>query len=108
MHFGVPDAEETDLQAGTMWHCNFSLMKTLDFIDPDLRLGAVGYYGKQLEKDDIDGYPEAEAKEEVFGIGPGIHWRNQGVIWSLKTYFESSAENRPKGTRVVLRIINSF
>ncbi|MFP4393466.1 MAG: transporter [Desulfohalobiaceae bacterium] len=106
--FGAPEAEETDLQAGSMWHCNFSLMKTLDFIDTDLRLGAVGYYGKQLEEDEIDNYPELEVKEEVFGIGPGLHWMNKGVVWSLKTYFESSVENRPKGTRVVLRIINSF
>lgn len=107
--FGVPGAEETDLQAGSMWHCNFSLMKTLDFIHPNLRFGAVGYYGKQLEDDDIDDYPDNDTKEEIFGIGPALHWMSsKGFILSLKTYFESQAENRPEGTRVVLRLINSF
>ena len=108
--FGVPGATETDLQAGAMWHCNFSFMKTLDFIDPNLRLGAVGYYGKQLEEDDVDDYPflEEDSEEQIFGIGPGLHWMHKGVIWSLKAYFESNAENRTEGSRVVLRIINRF
>ncbi len=103
-----PKAEETDLQAGSMWHCNFSLMKSLNFLDPNLRLGAVGYYGKQLQDHDIDGYPDGNTKEEVLGIGPGLHWKSKGSIFRLKTYFESNTENRTEGTRIVLRIINSF
>jgi hypothetical protein len=100
-------AQETDLQAGSMWHFNFALSKTLDFIDPNLRLATVGYYGKQLERDDIDGFTP-DTKEEIFGIGPGIHWMNKGVIYSLKTYFESGADYRPEGTRTVFRVITAF
>ncbi len=103
-----PGADEVDLQAGSMWHFNFALSKTIDFIDPNLRLGAVGYYGKQLERDDIGGASAADTKEEVFAIGPGLHWMNKGVIYSLKTYFEDNVDNRPDGTRVVLRIITAF
>lgn len=105
----VPGTDvETDLKAGTMWHFNFALSKTLDCIDPNLRFGAVGYYGRQLEKDDIDGFPVGDTKEDVFAMGPGIHWMNKGVIYSLKTYFEDRVDNRPDGTRVVLRIITRF
>lgn len=106
-YIAQPGAEETDLQVGNMYHFNYSLMKTLDFIDPKLRLGVVGYYGKQLEEDDIDDYPDPD-EEQIFAIGPGIHWMHKGMMWSLKTYFESEAENRTEGTRVVFRIINHF
>ena len=99
--------DAVDLKAGTMWHFNFALSKTLDFIDPNLRLGAVGYYGKQLDRDEIDGN-SVDGKEKVFGIGPGLHWMNKGVIYSLKAYFEDNVEYRPDGTRVVFRIITRF
>jgi hypothetical protein len=103
----APGAGEMDLQPGSMWHFNFALSKTLGFIDPNLRLAAVGYYGKQLERDDIDGF-KPDTKEEIFGIGPGIHWMNKGVIYSLKTYFEDNASYRPEGTRTVFRVITAF
>ncbi len=99
--------DAVDLKAGTMWHFNFALSKTLDCIDPNLRLAAVGYYGKQLERDEVDGN-SVDGKEKVFGMGPGLHWMNKGVIYSLKAYFEDKVEYRPDGTRVVFRIITRF
>lgn len=102
---------ETELQAGTMWHFNYSFMKKLNFIEPNLRIGIVGYYAKQLEDDDIDNFStlENDTKEQVFAIGPGLYWRTKtGIVLSLKAYFESQVENRPEGNRLVLRIINKL
>ena len=99
---------ETDIQPGSMWHFNFAVSKTMDFLDPNLRLGLVGYYGKQLERCDMDDVSNRDEKEEIFGIGPGIHWMRNNVIYSLKTYFEDSVEYATEGNRVVFRMITSF
>jgi hypothetical protein len=101
--------DDTDIQAGALYHCNYSLWKKLDFIDPKLDIGVVGYYGKQLKDDELDGHDLDDSEEEVFAIGPGISWMAPtGTIIRLKAYFESNAENRPEGERFVLRIIQKL
>ncbi len=102
------DFNDHDLEAGELWHFNYSLMKTLDFINPNLRFGVVGYYGQQLSEDEVDGVKLQNSEEEVFAIGPALHYIHKGMIFSLKTYFESEVENRPEGEKVVFRIIIPF
>mgnify|MGYP006290950051 CR=1 FL=1 len=100
---------DTDIQAGCLYHCNYSLWKSLDFIDPKLQLGIVGYYGKQLEDDELNGNDIDRSKEEIFAIGPGLSWTSPtGTTIRLKTYFETEAENRAEGSRIVLRIIQKI
>ncbi len=100
---------DTDIQAGCLYHFNYSLTKSLDFIDPNLRLGVVGYYGKQLENDELEGHDIHNSKEQIFAIGPGISWRTPtGIIFSLKAYFENQAENRTEGEKVVFRMIQKL
>ena len=107
--FGGPlDGQTVDMQAGSMYHFNYSFMKTLDFIDPMLRFGIVGYYGTQLEEDEIDDQDLDNSKEEIFAIGPALHYIYKGTVLSLKTYFESGAENRPEGERITFRMIYRF
>ena len=111
--FMTPDGRTHDLEPGMLYHFNYSLMKTLDFISPMLRFGVVGYYGKQIDEDQIDDKDwdsvfGTSSEEEVFAIGPALHYIHKGMVFSLKTYFESSTENRPEGERVVLRIILPF
>jgi len=101
--------EKEDLQAGMLWHFNYDLMKTVDFISPNLMVGAAGYYGKQLTDDEIDEHDVSGSKEEIFAIGPAIWWLNdKGTVFSLRAYFESGAENRTEGERVAARIIIPF
>jgi hypothetical protein len=100
---------ETNIQAGYLYHCNYSLWKSLEFIDPKLQIGIVGYYGKQLADDELNGHDIDETKEEIFALGPGLSWTAPtGTTIRLKAYFESEAENRPEGNRVVLRIIQKI
>ncbi|OQX63795.1 MAG: hypothetical protein B5M56_01730 [Desulfococcus sp. 4484_241] len=94
-----------ELQPGKLWHFNYSVMKTVDFISPMLRVGVAGYYGHQLEDDEVDGVAIPGTKEKIFAIGPAVHYIHKGTVFSLKTYFENGAENRPEGDMVVFRII---
>jgi hypothetical protein len=109
------DFNSHDMQAGDMWHMNFSLSKSLDFITPFLRFGAVGYYGQQLSNDKLDSSSVANSKERVFGIGPYLGYtyipegaRKPFAIVSLKAYKESMVENRAEGYRAVLRVTFPF
>ncbi|WP_024333785.1 SphA family protein [Desulfotignum balticum] len=109
------DFNEHDLEPGDLWHFNWSFSKSLDFIDPRLRLGVVGYYGKQLTNDQIDGVDIPNSKEKVFAIGPGIGYvhtpegaKKPPVIFSLKAYWESGVENRTEGRGVFFRTIIPF
>jgi hypothetical protein len=106
---------EHDLQAGNLWHFNFTASKSLDFISRTLRLGVVGYYGQQLTDDKLDSAHVSNSKEKVFAIGPGLSWmyfhkdeRAPAAIFSLKSYWESGVENRFQGNRTVFRMIIPF
>lgn len=106
---------EHDLKAGDLYRVLFSASKSLDFISPLLRFGAVGYYGKQLDNDEIDGNSIPNSKEKVFAIGPGVQYtwipkgaRAPAAIFSLKTYWESGVKNRTEGNKTVFRMAIPF
>lgn len=109
-HFAYnTENDDTDVQAGSLYHFNYSLWKSLDSLVPKLQIGLVGYYGDQLEDDELDGHDMDDSEEEVFAIGPGISWTAPtGTVLRLKAYFENEVENRPEGNRVVLRIIQKL
>ncbi len=109
------DFNTHDMQAGDIWHMNWSFSKSLDFISPMLRFGAVGYYGQQVTNDKLDSSSVSNSKERVFAIGPYIGYtyipegeRKPFAIVSLKAYQESMVENRAEGYRVVLRLTFPF
>ena len=69
----------------------------------------MGYYLKQLTDDKAGSAKLANSKEEVFGIGPGIHLiTNRGLFVEAKCIFETGAVNRFSGTRSCLRLTYSF
>jgi hypothetical protein len=113
--YGPTGPTTHDMEAGQMWHMNFSASKSLDFISPLLRLGVVGYYGQQTTDDKLDSSSVSNSKERIFGIGPylGYTYIRKGeraplAIFSLKSYWESSAKARAEGTRVVFRMTMPF
>ncbi len=93
-----------ELQAGPLYHFNYSASKTLPFLHPELRVGAVGYYLQQLSEDELDGRAIPDSKERVFAIGPGVSWIHKGMFLGLKVMFESGARNRPEGVKSVFQI----
>jgi len=95
--------QDLDMQPGTAFHFNYTVTKT--FFSENFRLGASGYFLKQLTDDDIEGHDVPNSKERVFAIGPVATLIRNGTYFCLSTMFESNVKNRPKGTKTVFRIV---
>ena len=97
-----------ELQAGQMYHFNYSVSKNLPFIHPYFRIGAVGYYLNQLTADEFDGQAMKTSHEKVFAIGPGIVYIHKGIFFGAKAMFETETEERFKGTKYVFQVRFKF
>ncbi|MEH6576496.1 MAG: transporter [Amphritea sp.] len=94
-----------DTQPGQAFHMNYAASYAFK---PGWRLGVAGYYLQQLTEHRIDGVEQADSKEQVFAIGPGLRYANQGNFFYLNAYFESNAENRTEGNKLTLRYSKVF
>ena len=96
-----------DTQAGQAFHVNFA--SAYEVIPKMLRIGINGYYLKQITDTKVNGNSVPDRREQVLGIGPGALFSfSQDSHLFFNLYFESSAENRPEGTRSVLRFVYHF
>jgi hypothetical protein len=93
------------VQPGQAFHANYAASYE---VVKGVRLGINGYALQQLTEDKVDGHSQANSEERVFGIGPGIKWSGHGLLLYLSSYFETGAENRPEGTKVVFRLSKVF
>ena len=93
------------VQPGQAFHANYAASYE---VVKGVRLGINGYALQQLTEDKVDGRSQANSEERVFGIGPGIKWSGNGLSLYLNSYFETGAENRPEGTKVVFRLSKVF
>ncbi len=93
------------IQPGQAFHANYAA--SYEFVK-GVRVGINGYALQQFTKDKIDGRSQANSKERVFGIGPGIKWSGDGLSLNLNSYFETGAANRPEGTKVFFRLSKVF
>jgi hypothetical protein len=91
-----------DTQVGDAFHMNYAVSYALS---DAWRVGAAGYYLNQLSDDEIDGVSQANSKEQVFAIGPGVQYFSHAHkgIFDFNAYFETGAENRTEGYRLVAR-----
>ncbi|MBR9985025.1 MAG: transporter [Desulfosarcina sp.] len=97
----------SDTQAGQAIHANFA--SAYEVIPKMLRVGVNGYYLKQISDTKVNGNSVPDRREQVLGIGPGALFSfSQESHLFFNLYFESSAENRPEGTRSVLRFVYHF
>ena len=94
-----------DIQPGQAFYANYAASYE---VVKDVRLGINGYFLQQLTEDKVDGHSQSDSKERVFGIGPGIQFRGNMVSLHLNGYFETGAENRPEGAKVIFRISKVF
>lgn len=102
----APPFNVTEVKPGQVFHCNYSLEYE---VVKNLRIGATGYYLKQLTDTQFNGSDAPGRKEQVFAIGPVVHWiTKSGFVFALKTAIESSVENRPQGNRTTFRMIYKF
>ena len=99
------DWELGTIQPGQAFHANYAASYE---VVKGVRLGINGYALQQLTEDKVDGRSQANSEERVFGIGPGIKWSGNGLSLYLNSYFETGAENRPEGTKVVFRLSKVF
>ena len=109
---GFQAAGVTDIKPGQAFHFNYSF--EYEFVK-NVRGAIAGYYLKQLSSDDCSGTVPAPVaavcgpKEQVFAIGPAVHWIfSPQFSMGLKTAWETSVENRPKGNRTTLRMTYKF
>lgn len=102
----APPFNVREVKPGQLFHCNYSLEYE---VVKNFRIAAAGYYLKQLTDTQFNGSDVSGRKEQVFAIGPAIHWiTKSGFVFALKTAFESSVENRPEGNRTTFRMIYKF
>jgi hypothetical protein len=103
---------DTDIRGGCMYHFNYSMWKSLDFINSKygkFDLGVVGYYFKQLEDDELDDDDIDDSEFQTFSYGPAINWVTPThQIVRLKWYHETEVENGFEGDRILLRIIQKL
>jgi hypothetical protein len=96
-----------DTQAGQAFHANFA--SAYEVVPKMLRIGINGYYLKQISDTKVNGNSVPDRREQVLGIGPGALFSfSQDSHLFFNLYFESRAENRPEGTRSVLRFVYHF
>lgn len=94
-----------DVQPGQAFHANYAASYE---VAKGVRIGLNGYVLQQLTEDKIDGHSQADSKESVLAIGPGVKMSSNGVSLYLNSYFETGAENRSEGTKVVFRVSKVF
>ncbi|NQT82229.1 transporter [bacterium] len=96
----------SDLEPGDEFHFDYSL----DYaVSSKVRLGACGYYYKQVDDDEIDGIDVLDDKGEVFAVGPVFMYSpSKNLHLVAKAQFEVETENRPEGNAFWFKIIYSF
>ena len=96
----------TKVTPGQAFHFNYSFEYELF---KGFRGALAGYYLKQLTEDEGSSGDIPDSKEQVFAIGPAIHYFfSDKFSAGLKTQFETSTENRTEGNRTTLRFTYLF
>jgi hypothetical protein len=98
---------KNEVQPGQAVHLNFDT--EYELIEKHLRVGINGYYLKQLTDTQLNHNDISGRREQVIGIGPGLLYSvNQNNHLFLNSYFETGAENRTEGVRLLLRFVHHF
>ncbi|KAA0588438.1 hypothetical protein J2848_006959 [Azospirillum lipoferum] len=101
---GYQDAKSS--QAGQAYNINFAIGYTLT---PTVTVGLNGYFFKQFTDLKVDHARLPGQKEQVLGVGPGMMVSiNENNFFWINYYQETLAENRSKGSKLVIRLDHEF
>ncbi|MGB3095654.1 MAG: transporter [Candidatus Deferrimicrobiaceae bacterium] len=96
----------TEVTPGQAFHFNYSF--EYEFLK-GFRGAIAGYYLKQLTEDEGSFGDIPDSEEQVFAIGPAIHYFfSDKFSAGFKTQWEMSTENRTEGNRTTLRFTYLF
>lgn len=101
----APVFRASSIQPGQAVHFNASVSYKLN---NRLRPVVAGYYLKEITDPAIGGHPALNAREQIGAIGPGLVISTKPFDLFLHAFFETGAENRPQGIRIVVRIFKVF
>ena len=93
------------IQAGEAFHANYSVSYE---VIKGLRVGFNGYVLQQFTDDKFNGNRQPGSEERVFGLGPGMLVTVKEWMVFVNGYFETGVDNRPAGSKVVLRLSKAF
>ncbi len=94
-----------DTQPGQAFHMNYAASYE---VWKNLRIGLAGYLLYQLTNDKVDGNDIDQSRERVVGLGPGARYKIDTWTMTFNSYFETEAENRPEGVKLVFRVSKVF
>lgn len=93
-------------QAGQAVHANFASEYA---VTKDLRLGVSGYWLQQITDTLANGVSVPGRRERVFALGPGaLLTIDKDNYLFFHAYREFWAQNRPEGTRYIVRYVGHF
>lgn len=101
----APAFNVISVQPGQAFHFNATVSYKLH---PRLRAGVAGYCLKQITDAKIGGHAVPDSREQVGAIGPGLWFSTKAFEVYSHAFFETGAENRPQGTRLVFRLVKIF
>jgi hypothetical protein len=97
------DAANT--QAGDQFAQNLSVSAA---ISDHWRLGVASYGLWQLGDTRVDGHAVPKSRQQAIAVGPGLLWSDGHATVIANLYEEVEAQNRPRGTSAVLRLLCPF
>jgi len=104
-HSPPPSFNADSIQPGQAFHLNYAL--SYEILD-GWRAGVAGYYLDQITSDKVDGLKSPHSKERVFSIGPGLMFSKKSLFLYLNAFYETGAENRPEGKKILFRFSKVF
>lgn len=98
--------DDTNTQPGQAVHANFAC--SYEAIPKQLRVGVNGYFLEQVTDTERNNRDTGD-DESVLAVGPGaLYSFSQDTHLFFNVYFETSAEDRPEGEKIILRFVHHF
>jgi hypothetical protein len=106
---------DTDYRSGQEFHFDYTVGYKID----NWKLGAGGYYYKQITDDKVNGEKvetlmngflpvDPGFKGQVVAVGPELKYDYKNMSFILKYLFETAVENRPKGNDLWFKFVYAF
>jgi hypothetical protein len=106
---------DTDYRSGQEFHFDYTVGYKID----NWKLGAGGYYYKQITDDKVNGEKvetlmngflpvDPGFKGQVVAVGPELKYDYKNMSFILKYLFETAIENRPEGNDLWFKFVYAF